>query len=290
MPDDRSFDVLKFSRRQVSKIALAASLPASLGMLRGTAAAPELNAATADYDAVIPRPSEASNVIPDKATAPVRAAGWTPEPTTGNLPDGARSFILRHDGTDWEAHLGRHVNVLFFDVDPTGANDSAPGINAALVEAASYSGGGPLPVVLGVGTSRSTFTILSPIVMPQSATLIGTGQRGWRSEITFSGESLTDSAITTDPHSPRSGFSVQGIRPIDGRTDPARTGNGINADRARDYIHIADCTVQRFYDNYFIGSLESGFNGDRGVITRCWSTAPLRYGVRIWRLRNHFSI
>ena len=220
-------------------------------------------------------------------------SGWATamffEAADTSAPWGARHTELRHNGSGWQARRSHVVDIRDFDADPTGRNNAAPAINQALKEAASLSGGGVLPVLLGNGSRRATFAITEPIVMPQGATLIGAAQRGWRSEVRYVGSSLTDHAITT-AEDPRSGFSIQHLRVIDGRTDPARTGNGINAHRARDYVVVADCMVQNFYDNYFFGSLDPGVVGDRGQLARCWSVNPLRYGVNIQRIANHFTI
>lgn len=251
---------------------------------------------TGDVVTQVGEPIEAEGFvwIPVRAKQNTSLSGWTTamffDEAVSSSPWGTRHAELRHNGSGWQARLSHYIDIRDFDADPTGKNNAAPAINQALVEAAKFSGGGPLPVVLGSGTRRATYSITEPIVLPEGAQLFGESLRGWRSEIKYVGTSLTDNAIQSWPSGPRSGVVLKNLRVVDGRTDPRRTGTGIHLNRVRDHIHLADLMVIGFYDNYFIGSVEAGSVGDRGRMDRCWAAYPLRYGVNIWRLRNHFSI
>lgn len=216
---------------------------------------------------------------------------------TGQLKGGAKGYRLEHNGTNWVRRQAQVVDIRDYSgADPTGTNDSAAAINQALIEAATLngqSGQGTIPVVLTNGNSAATYSITDSIVIPEGGSLMGVGLRGIRSKIQMvdATGNKDKHGITTWPTGNRSGFQVHNIWMTDARTDPTRLGNGINANRARDYVSISDCLVGSFYDNYFFGADVGGVSqGDRGTIERCWTINPIRYGMNFLRITNHFLV
>ena len=220
------------------------------------------------------------------------ATQWSTISSGGSLPTGARANILRHDGTNWYAGKDHYVDIRDFGgADPSGLTNSAPAINTALSQAALGNGGGALPLVLGNGANRAVYAITESIVMPQGTSLIGNGQRGYGTEIRMEANGTNDDvhAITT-ANDPRSGFRISALRLVDNRTNMSRLGCGIYMYRARDYVIVEDCMVQKFYDNYYFGSPVAGEVGDRGALLRCWSVNPINYGVHLQRVSQGFTI
>lgn len=263
---------------------------------------------TAEADA---RYADKSRVDPgadlDDEEVIVGVTGSTPTKrhgvTTPATP--SKHYVLIRSDDDWEARLGPHINVLDYDVDPTGNNDSATGINQALQDSGGGSGTvlstnangevgmGTIPVVLGRPEQNAVFSIADTLVVPEGGILYGTGSKGGSSELQFVDSDLTAHGISAGSDGAEvSDVTIANVRLVNAQTDPGdtRTGAGIHVNRVRNYIRVEDCLVKGFYDNYYIGSTNAAGVVDRGRMSRCWTVNPLRYGIQIQRLSNTFNV
>jgi hypothetical protein len=197
---------------------------------------------------------------------------------------------VTYDGTKWVTRRETFVDIRdFAGADPTGNSDSSAAINLALKQAATAKVD---RVDLGAPptNAQAIYAITSPVNIPEGGWLTGGATEGWPTEIRYVGTSLTDNAVQHDPLSNQSGMRIERLRVIDKRTDPSRTGVGISTDGVRNYIYIADCNVQNFYDNYSVGMVASGASGDCFRLERNWSIGFLRYGLNILHTTNDVSI
>lgn len=106
MPDNPSSSIPRFSRRDVPKIGIAASLPAALGVFGRTTAAQDASTPTVDRDALLP----ATPAVTDDD-------GTTPDQTEGPYytPDSPERTSLREEGI-----AGDKLTVAGFVVDTSG--------------------------------------------------------------------------------------------------------------------------------------------------------------------------
>jgi len=106
MSHDHLFHPHAFSRRDVSKIGIAASLPLGLGVFRRNARAQEASTPTADLDTILPATpaiADDDEVTPDQAEGPFYT------------PDSPRRASLREEGM-----TGANLTVGGFVVDTAG--------------------------------------------------------------------------------------------------------------------------------------------------------------------------
>lgn len=187
---------------------------------------------------------------------------------------------LVHDGTDPEWRDRLVVDIRDFDVDPTGANDSTAGIQAAMNEAATFAA--PIPVVLeGMnGLSPAIYTITSTITYGTRQELRGQGRLGLGTQIQFDSASLTAHAFAPAVGD-HSGIEMSYIHLADMRTDPARTGRGVSVSSVPNGTYLHDMSVHGFYDNYYIGD-----DSDCVQVVRCWGSEAVRYSLNIYGISN----
>lgn len=239
------------------------------------------SASASAIDAVTPKTT--GGVIVGGASGPSEHQGVTYDTTV------EQGHKVTYNGTNWVTRRETFVDIRDFAVDPTGNSDSSAAINLALKQAAAAKVD---RVDLGAPptNAQAVYSITSPINIPEGGWLTGGATQGWPTVVQYVGTSLTDNAIQHDPLSNQSGMRIDRLQVIDKRTDPARTGVGISTDGVRNYIYIADCNVQNFYDNYLVGMTTAGNTGDCFRLERNWSIGFLRYGLNIMRTTNDVSI
>lgn len=166
--------------------------------------------------------------------------------------------------------------------------DSTEAINAALISAYRRRLNEAVDIPIGITPSLG-YKLTNTIWLYSGSTILATGgvNTGAAPNLFYYGPDSTH-AIDLDHVQVAlpSRYHLEGFRLTDKRTNPARTGKGLNFDNYTNHVILKGIQVQGFYDNIYIGDSTGATTGDMSRLEGIWSLDALRYQINVERLAN----